>query len=197
MKYKHIIFDYGNVLGTFDPQYILNQFCNSREDVPILYDAVFEHWQELDEGTADYATCIQQALSKLPERLHPMANAFFQDWYRHCPPIEKMWEVASQVKQQGASVYLLSNASSYFAEHALEVCDILKEFDGILFSGPNQCAKPDPVIYNLLFDRFQLKPEECFFIDDNAENIKAAKNTGMDGIVFDGNVNAIKERIGL
>lgn len=196
MKYKNIVFDYGNVLGTFDGKYILKQFCDSEEDFPVLYDVLFENWQALDEGSADYEDCIRTALSKLPERLHPQAKAFFRDWYLYCPPIFETWEFVRELKKQGVSVYLLSNASVYFAEHALEVCEVLKEFDGIFFSGPAGCAKPEAVIYQKLFEEFGLRPEESFFIDDNADNIQASRALGMDGIVFTGDVEAVKKAVG-
>ena len=44
--------------------------------------------------------------------------------------------------------------------------------------------KPDPEIYRILLERFNLKPEECVFIDDFPKNIEAARKAGMNGIVF-------------
>ena len=38
MNYKHIIFDFGNVLATFQSDDLLRSYCN-REDLPILKDA--------------------------------------------------------------------------------------------------------------------------------------------------------------
>lgn len=56
-------------------------------------------------------------------------------------------------------------------------------------------AKPEPEIYQYLFNRFDLKPEDCFFIDDLEENIKTGKFLGMDGIVFTGDIEAVKNSI--
>ena len=200
MKYQNIIFDYGNVLGSFDPKYILEQFCDSKEDCSILYDVVYRDWLSLDDGSADYRTYILDALLRLPERLHPHAKAFFRAWYLHCPGIKETWDLAMHFKEEGRNLYLLSNASVYFAEHAMEVCPILEIFDGILFSGPNQCAKPGEQIYQLLFHQFHLKPEDCFFIDDSPANIDGAKKCGMNGMVFDGNkekASVIVERLAM
>ncbi len=44
--------------------------------------------------------------------------------------------------------------------------EILKPFDGILFSAPIHMAKPDQEIYEYFFRKFDLNPSECFFIDD-------------------------------
>ncbi len=39
--------------------------------------------------------------------------------------------------------------------------------------------KPDPRIYQALLDKYQLKADECIFIDDRADNIKAASLLGL------------------
>ncbi|MBK8200812.1 MAG: HAD-IA family hydrolase [Bdellovibrionales bacterium] len=34
--------------------------------------------------------------------------------------------------------------------------------------------KPDPEIFHRLLNQFQLKAEQCLFIDDNLDNVKSA-----------------------
>lgn len=54
----------------------------------------------------------------------------------------------------------------------------------------------DPVASTsfFLFDRFSLKPEECYFIDDLALNIEGARACGMDGYCFaDGDAGKLKK----
>jgi putative hydrolase of the HAD superfamily len=46
-------------------------------------------------------------------------------------------------------------------------------------------VKPNADIYEHLMDKYNLKAQECVFIDDRVENIEAAKALGMKGIVFD------------
>ncbi|MFC1648604.1 HAD-IA family hydrolase [Nanoarchaeota archaeon] len=60
-------------------------------------------------------------------------------------------------------------------------------------------AKPDPRIYQILFEKANVKPEECLFIDDKQRNIDAARELGMLGIVFEGNDKLFPklERLGL
>jgi len=51
-------------------------------------------------------------------------------------------------------------------------------------------------MYGRFFDRFGLKPEECYFIDDLQNNIEGAKACGMDGYCFaDGDVGKLKETL--
>ena len=44
--------------------------------------------------------------------------------------------------------------------------------------------KPDPAFYNLLLSTYNLKAEECVFIDDTPKNIKAGEDLGIKGIVY-------------
>ena len=53
MKYKNIVFDFGNVIGKFDGLYILSQFCSSEQDLELLFDVIFSGWDDLDKGTVD------------------------------------------------------------------------------------------------------------------------------------------------
>ena len=49
-------------------------------------------------------------------------------------------------------------------------------------------------MYEHFFRRFQLKPEECFFIDDLQLNIDGARACGMDGYCFaDGDIKRLTE----
>jgi 2-haloacid dehalogenase len=45
-------------------------------------------------------------------------------------------------------------------------------------------VKPDPAIYALALKRFGLQPGEAVFIDDNLDNIKAARANGFAGHHF-------------
>ena len=56
-------------------------------------------------------------------------------------------------------------------------------------------AKPDQEIYEYFFRKFDLNPSECFFIDDLEKNIQGAKDAGMDGIIFTGDIQAVKDAI--
>ena len=48
-------------------------------------------------------------------------------------------------------------------------------------------------MYGHLFDRFHLKPEECFFVDDLTLNNEGARRCGMEGYCFeDGDVGKLR-----
>jgi 2-haloacid dehalogenase len=52
-------------------------------------------------------------------------------------------------------------------------------FDGIVVSGEEKLIKPDKKIFELMLERYHLKAENALFIDDNINNIQAAKDMGF------------------
>lgn len=194
MKYKNIVFDFGNVIGKFDGHYILRQFCSSEQDLELLFDVIFSGWGELDKGTVDYNENIENVVRRVPARLEDTVRSFFRGWPEHIIPIRQTADFIRELKDRKIPIYLLSNAPTYFAEWAQRI-DTLRLFDGIVFSAPLKMAKPEPAIYQYLFQTYDLKPEECFFIDDLEKNIRAAKEAGMDGIIFTGSIDKVKEKI--
>ena len=194
MKYKNIIFDFGNVIGKFDGKYIMQQFCGSEEDCSLLCSVIYKKWGELDKGTVDYDEYIEECLTALPERLADPTRAFFKDWPRYITPKEETLRFIDELVERNVPVYLLSNAPTYFAEWARQY-EVLKKFSGVVFSAPLKTAKPDPAIYQYLFRTYSLKPEECIFIDDLEQNIEAGKSLGMDGIIFTGDIEEVKKAV--
>lgn len=194
MKYKNIVFDFGNVIGKFDGHYILRQFCSSEQDLELLFDVIFSGWGELDKGTVDYNENIENVVRRVPARLEDTVRSFFRGWPEHIIPIRQTADFIRELKDRKIPIYLLSNAPTYFAEWAQRI-DTLRLFDGIVFSAPLKMAKPEPAIYQYLFQTYDLKPEECFFIDDLEKNIRAAKEAGMDGIIFTGSIDEVKVKI--
>lgn len=55
-----------------------------------------------------------------------------------------------------------------------------------MISGLVGLAKPDPAIYHLAAERIGLPEMACFFIDDLAENVEAARSVGMQAHHFRG-----------
>jgi epoxide hydrolase-like predicted phosphatase len=79
---------------------------------------------------------------------------------------------------------LLSNAWTN-ARHVLtrsKPC--IDAFHVAVFSCEVGLAKPDPSIYNLVLRLCSTEPEEAIFVDDFVENIEAANQLGIHGILF-------------
>ena len=63
--------------------------------------------------------------------------------------------------------------------------EILQMIDNYIVSGNVGLVKPDKRIFELLLKTFDLKATESIFVDDNSDNVAAAKELGFEGIVFE------------
>ena len=190
---KNVIFDFGGVVCTFSQDAILDDFCTGEAHAR-LKPVLFRSWQALDEGTADYEEYVAETLKLLDGEDKQIARRFFREWHRSMRPIPGIWALVSELKARGYGVYLLSNASTWFAGH-LDDYPILRLFDGRLISAPEKMAKPEERIYRLALERFGLNAAETLFVDDRAENTEAAERVGIAGYVFDGDAEKLRERI--
>lgn len=67
--------------------------------------------------------------------------------------------------------------------------------DDVLISAEIHKVKPNSDFYNHILDKFDLKPEELLFIDDNIDNIDGAKRLGINTIKVNKGTNLYSEII--
>lgn len=182
---KNIIFDMGNVLIRFDGAYFIRRLDVAAEDVALLRREVFRslEWARMDRGTMTEAEAKESVCRRLPARLHDAAEKLICMWDRPILEIPGMYELVEELKGMGYGIYLLSNASVRQHEYWPRV-PASRFFDGTLISADEKLVKPQPEIFRLALDRFGLKAEECFFIDDSPANIEGAFCCGIPGAVF-------------
>lgn len=94
-----------------------------------------------------------------------------------------VFETLQMLKSHGKGVYLLSNAQTDFTVPELDMMDLTGYFDGILISSEEGYKKPAENFYKALFERFDLKPQECLMVgNDETSDIAGALKVGMDSL---------------
>lgn len=194
---KNIIFDMGGVLLDFNPKASLSKYFSDEADIELLLKELFNgpDWVRLDKGTLTIDEAIERTCSRIPERLHAKLSYLLKNWKDEMPPKENMYPLVEELKTRGYGIYLLSNVPHNFNTYR---CNIPGNefFDGFLISSDHHVLKPEPRLYEILYETFSLKPEECFFIDDVKANIEGAAATGMGGYCYDhGDVNILREAL--
>ena len=194
---KYVIFDFGQVLVRFEPSYMVGKYVSDPVEAALLAHIVFDrkYWDRLDAGTISDAEVVADIKTRVPARLGEAVESIYYNWIYNIPEVEGMREVIGRAKDAyGAEVYVLSNISKYFAAHAHEI-PILSYVDGCVFSAVCGLVKPDRAIFEHLCARFEIDPNEAIFIDDRAENVRAAEQIGMRGYVFDGDADRLQEHL--
>lgn len=198
--YKNYIFDFGKVLVNFEPEYMTRQYIKNADDIKIAQDVIFDrlYWDKLDAGTITDQEVIEGIKSRLPERLHKVAEDTYNHWYYHLPFIDGMWELVKDIKAKGGKLYLLSNISLTFAKNWQNVDGLFKLFslfDGLVFSAEVDKMKPNKDIFEYLLSKYNLNASETVFIDDNLKNTKGAEEVGINGYLFDGDALKLRQNI--
>ena len=194
---RNLVFDMGNVLVYYDSRRASRAFAADEAEMELVNTAVFisPEWIMLDMGVISDEEALRRIQARLPQgHVREAARLCMEHWHEYCMwPVPGMEELTASLKEQGWKLYLCSNAAIRLVDCYRDVIPGIGLFDGILFSAEVKCMKPQKEMYRHLFERFHLKPEECFFIDDQPLNIQGARECGMDGYCFaDGDVEKLK-----
>ena len=185
---KNIIFDIGDVLMRFTwNEYVTELFKGDQARINAVNDAINKTglWIELDKNIMTEEETISRMLAYDPASSADVRLAL--DNARFCfNRLEYSVPWVKELKAKGYNVYFLSNYSKFNMKAAPEVLDFIQYMDGGVFSCDVQLIKPDPDIYKYLWNKYQLTPNECVFVDDRIENVEAAITLGMQAIHFTG-----------
>lgn len=184
---KNVIFDVGMVLVNFRYREYLRDLGFSQDIEEIFCKRIVESplWGELDKGireTEDIVNEMKNNVMDYPDE----AELFFENIHDIVETYPYAFPWIEELKQKGLCVYLLSNyPKELFNIHSKGKFTFMDAIDGKIVSGYVKIVKPDPAIYQLLLDTYNLRPEECVFLDDRKENIEAAGKLGMHTILFE------------
>ena len=86
--------------------------------------------------------------------------------------------------ESGCRTGLATNSERAAVLHVLHALDLESSLDLVLTSEDVRNPKPDPEIYLLAAQRFEVSPEECIVVEDSANGVRAAVAAGMNVIAF-------------
>lgn len=194
---RNVIFDMGQVLIHFSPELFIERLGITGEDRKILLREVFScvEWVQLDHGTITEAEAVESICRRVPSHLHPAVEELvFRWWDRPLNPVQGMKELVAEIKEAGCRIYLLSNANIQQIMYHDRIPGT-EYFDGRIVSAECGLLKPQREIYQLLLDKYDLRAEECLFIDDSSLNVEGAYCVGMRGIVFHDDVPRLRREL--
>lgn len=182
---KNLVFDFGKVLVDYDFERFFIKYIPDMgrclRFVPVLHNVALQ--QLLDREEEPFDVIMERVINDNKE-FEPEIRVFCERYQEIITgEMPGMRELLTQLKSEGFKLYGLTNWCSKVYT-TIDQYPIFKLLDGYVISSEEHLIKPEPAIYQCLFDRFQLKPEETLFADDRAENIEGGRALGMQGIVF-------------
>ena len=143
-----------------------------------LIDNVFrrlysEKGVEYSDEMIKYTARIFRALTIKYIRLYPGAK-----------------ELLDAIRAHGGRIYLLSNAQRSFTEPEIRMLGIYDEFDDIMISSDEGCAKPDKKFYECMLKKHDLDPAETIMIgNDQNTDIRGSYEAGLDSLYVHTNIS--------
>ena len=181
-----VVFDVGGVLLQWDPRHLYRKLF-AGDDAAMehfLGNVCTEEWNERQDAGRTFADAAAELLPAHADKAH-LIHAFGRRFDEMIPgAIEENVDILRELKRAGVPLYAVTNWSAETFPSAQNRFDFLAEFDGIVVSGEEGVIKPDPRIFRILLDRYDIPAHAAVFIDDNPANAEAATNLGIHGIHF-------------
>ena len=146
-------------------------------------EAIFhtERYPDYMIGKISEREFIKEFLSA--SKLNITVEEYIELFKKGIEPIPGMKEILESLKAR-YSLATLINESSEWANYKLDVSKFREFFEINVVSGDIGYAKPEAAFYMRALDMLKTKPAECIFVDDKKENCEAAKNLGIEAILF-------------
>lgn len=189
---RAIIFDFGNVVCTFDMK-LFGQRLSQLSGIPIeRFDEMMKVSYHLsreyetglvtsDEFYAHVTTKIGSFVDKR-EFIRAFSNIF--------TPIPSTFRLIKSLKP-AYKLGLLSNTNEWHYEYGIKTVEVYPLFDAVTLSFQVKAMKPDERIYRDALSKLGCPPEQCVYIDDLQENVDAAAGLGITGIRYTGHAALI------
>lgn len=181
MSIKNIIFDFGGVVMDWNPRYFFKDHFKDDEKMEhFLKNIVTNEWNSEQDRGRTLAEGTEIQVAKHP-KWEKEIRAYYDNWTTMLrADIPSNVAVLRKLEHSKYELFGLTNWSAETFPFALENYDFFKIFkDKIVVSGTEKLIKPDPKIWEVLLNRYQIKAEESVFIDDNSQNIIVAKSLGF------------------
>jgi len=194
-----IIWDLGGVLIDWKTTYVYDEhYFDSIEKRTQFFDTVCTNdWNENQDAGYPIEQATAEKIAEFPQWESAIRDFYgrWEDMLRG--PIPETVDIFRDLHTSGRyKFYALTNWSAETFPIALKRFDFLHWFDGRIVSGEEKTRKPFQEFYQILFDRYQIVPEQSLFIDDNLRNVQAAEALNIPSIHFQDAVQLRGELVG-
>lgn len=188
-----IIFDIGSVLVQQVPLEISLRQENPKFIPEELIDQLVKIWcsSGTEQGSLEEqitTACIKASEYGIKGPLKQYMKYIALESLRNIERCDYTIPMLRSLKMAGYKLYILSNWGKWHFEELQkrnEFREFLQYFDGGIVSYQVGLKKPDRKIYEVLIDKYNIDPTSAVFYDDKPENIQAAKEVGLNAVVFD------------
>lgn len=179
MTVEAVVFDVGRVLYQWDLAVLLRKVEPDPARLEfLLNEVVTEAWHfQHDEGR-ELDDMVAERIAQYPDHAAAI-RAYATRFNESIPgPVAGSHELVERLERRGIPLFAITNFGHELWAGFRPTAPIFDRFEDIVVSGTEKLAKPDPAIFALAERRFRVPAAAMLFIDDNASNIAAARQSG-------------------
>ena len=185
MSTPTVVFDLGGVLVRWDPALLFAELLDPGEDVDAFLDEIgFAEWNHAQDAGKPWAVAVAEHSAKHPHRAEAIA-AYPERFPVSVPgTMDETVAVVDDLRDSGVRLLALTNWSGELFPLVRDRLTFLDDFEGVVVSGDEGLAKPDPALFQVLVERHDVVPEETVYVDDAQRNVDAAAALGFKAHLF-------------
>lgn len=187
----NVVFDFGGVLFTWQPDELIARLLPHRAATPDAARALVTDffqgyqgdWSEFDRGTVAPAPLAAQIARRTGLALADARHVI--DAVPHeLAPIAESVALLRRLHARGHRLYFLSNMPAPYADHLDANHAFIDLFDAGIYSARVGMIKPERAIFDHALQTFGIAAADTLFIDDVAHNVVAAREAGWRALQF-------------
>lgn len=155
---------------------------------PEAASAVTHDWHRLELGEIGLDEYFAGVVERAPQVLgRPIDLDAYRQFTRDMP-LGIHWPIVHRIRRlrdEGLKLGLLTNNVKEFGSAWRATIPVDELFDAVVDSSEVGLRKPDRRIYLLTCERLAVEPSSAVFVDDNLENVAAARAVGMEAVHFE------------
>ncbi len=186
-RIRALILDYGGVISQpQNPENVIAILKSVKRDINDFQEVYRSQREQYDRGQISgeqYWIRILQSYQLEPKGfdLARLIQEDVKSWMRpNASTIRFLRESRSKIYKLAMISNMTNDSLAYLRGHY----DWLGLFDELCFSCEIGKNKPEREIYEACLGKLGMRPSECLFVDDSAENVEGAMQVGMSAIQF-------------
>lgn len=149
----------------------------------------------LEVGEITERQMAERLLAELPPSAQKAlaGRPFGELWFQGRTPNQPFLDFLRELRAAGYRLVLLTNNVREWEQRWRAQIPVDELFELVVNSAHEGVRKPQPEIYQILFDRLGVSPARCLFVDDTEENCRTARELGMRIVWFVDTATVVRE----
>lgn len=179
-----VLFDLGNVLVRWDP-HLPYVGRHPRAEVDRFFrESDFMELNHAQDAGESWSVLRARLEQRRPD-LVPMLDVYLEGFRAAVPgEVAGARRTVRALLAAGVHVHGLTNWGAGNWHVAAEQAPVIGLLEGVVVSGQEKVAKPDPEVFRRAAERFRLEPSRTLFTDDTPCNVEAAAALGFRAHLF-------------